>query len=322
MITEIGNQTVKQHRPDKVILDVNKPYLYLHEDEVQFDGTLKNVNTIFLTNKECSFKCVMCDLWRHTLDESTPIGAIPQQIKYALERLPKASVIKLYNSGNFFDTQAIPVADYEEIAMLLHDFDHVIVENHPKMISSNISNFKSLLKGTFEVAMGLETIHPVVMPKLNKQITKDNFRIAVAFLREQDIIVRAFILLNPPFLKGSEENKRWCINSVEFAFDVGVSACSIIPTRGGNGIMDLLEEDGEFLPPTLNELETVFAESLRLKKGRVFCDVWDLQKISDCKKCFEDRKNRLARMNLTQQVASEIHCSCTMNGSLGRLSIV
>lgn len=318
MITEIGNRTVKQHRPKKEEVDSSKPYLYLHEKEVQFDGTLKTVNTIFLTNKECPFKCVMCDLWRHTLDESTPIGAIPRQIEYALERLPKASVVKLYNSGNFFDGKAIPVSDYEKIANLLDDFDHVVVENHPKMIGSKISDFKSMLTGTFEVAMGLETIHPAVMPKLNKQITKKNFRRAVSFLRDQDIIVRAFILLNPPFLKGAKKNREWCLKSVEFAFDAGVTACSIIPTRGGNGIMDLLEEEGEFFPPTLQELETVFVDSLRLEKGLIFCDVWDIEKFSSCKMCFDKRKKRLETMNLTQKIVSEIDCSCRDINSMDR----
>ena len=311
MNTEIGNRTVEQYRPKKEDLDVNRPYLYLHEKEVQFDGTLKSVNTIFLTNKECPFKCVMCDLWRHTLDEPTPVGAIPRQIEYALERLPKSSVIKLYNSGNFFDGQAIPVADYEEIAKLLHPFDHVVVENHPKLIGKKISDFKKMLTGTFEIAMGLETVHPEVMPKLNKQITKDNFKKAVTCLSDSDIVVRAFILLNPPFLKGAEENREWCRKSVKFAFESGVSVCSIIPTRGGNGIMDLLEDQGDFLPPTLHELETVFDDALRLKMGYVFCDLWDLEKISTCNNCFSGRKRRLEKMNLTQEIAPHIRCNCS-----------
>ncbi len=310
MITEIGNQTILRHRPKKEELDVNKPYLYLHEEEVQFDGELRSVNTIFLTNKECPFKCLMCDLWRHTTDEPTTVGAIPRQIEYALERLPSASVLKLYNNGNFFDKQAIPASDYEKIAKLCYEFDHLIVENHPKIIGPNISEFKSMLTGTFEIAMGLETIHPDVMPKLNKQITKDNFRKAVSHLREQDIIVRAFILLNPPYLIGTKENRKWCLKTVEFAFDTGVSVCSIIPTRGGNGIMEILAEQGEFLPPTLQELESAFSDALQLNKRLVFCDLWDLEKFSECDKCFNERKKRLGKMNLTQTIMHEIDCTC------------
>ncbi len=58
----------------------------------------------------------MCDLWRNTLTETVPRGAIPQQIDYALAQLPAARQIKLYNSGSFFDKQAIPPEDYEAIA--------------------------------------------------------------------------------------------------------------------------------------------------------------------------------------------------------------
>ena len=79
-------------------------------------GEIASVNTLFLTNRECPWHCVMCDLWKNTLTETVPVGAIPAQIEYALARLPTARVIKLYNSGSFFDPRAVPVADYPAIA--------------------------------------------------------------------------------------------------------------------------------------------------------------------------------------------------------------
>lgn len=252
----------------------------------------------------------MCDLWRHTTNEPTPQGAIADQITYAQDRLPVATVAKLYNSGNFFDGKAIPRSDYPAISQQLADYKHVIVENHPKLTGSYIHQFKNMLNGTFEIAMGLETIHPDVLPKLNKQITTDLFRKSTEILVNADIDVRAFILLNPPFLTDENENIEWCLKSVMFAFDAGVTACSIIPTRAGNGIMDQLEATGEYVKPRLEALEIVFDEALKLKQGRVFCDVWDLQKFSDCDSCFEQRKNRIEQMNLTQTTLPRIECSC------------
>ena len=73
----------------------------------------------------------MCDLWRNTLTETVPTGAIPAQIDYALQRLPPARQIKLYNSGSFFDPQAIPLQDYPAIASSVKGFERVIVECHP-----------------------------------------------------------------------------------------------------------------------------------------------------------------------------------------------
>ncbi|MCC5912824.1 MAG: hypothetical protein JJU46_00495 [Balneolaceae bacterium] len=307
---EISNRSVKKLRPEKELVDPNRPYLWLNEEEIQADGVLRSVNTIFLTNRECPFKCTMCDLWRHTLDEPTPDGAIPEQICFALDRLPDADVIKLYNSGNFFDGKAIPRKDYQAIADLLSGYEHVIVENHPKLIGDFIPQFRDLLNGTFEIAMGLESIHPVVMPKLNKQITRESYCKASEFLVSNGIDLRAFILLNPPFLTDPEENIEWCLKTVEFAFDCGASACSVIPTRDGNGIMEKLREDGAYVPPTLSAFEEVLDRAIGLGRGRVFADLWDLEKFSDCSSCFETRKTRMHQMNLNQIIQKPIECSC------------
>ena len=302
-------------RPAKKKLDPYKPYNYLHEREVDDRGVQRKVNTLFLTNSECPFKCTMCDLWKHTLDRPTPEGAIPEQIAFALNRLPEASVVKLYNNGNFFDTKAIPAADYPVIARLLRGYDRLIVENHPKLCNERCLEFNTMLDGKLEIALGLETIHPEVLPKLNKQITVENFSEAVSFLSANDIATRAFILLNPPYLTNARENIEWTVKSVEFAFEAGVGTCSIIPTRAGNGIMDKLKRDGSFIPPTLQALETSFEQSLELEKGRVFADLWDLKHFSNCDRCFEERKSRLEEMNLSQEIIPPVQCPGPCNES-------
>src|SRR5260370_339314 len=43
--------------------------------------------TIFLTNRECPYRCLMCDLWTNTLDATVPKGAIAAQIRDALINL-------------------------------------------------------------------------------------------------------------------------------------------------------------------------------------------------------------------------------------------
>lgn len=307
---EISSQIIREFRPKKARINIEEPYMFLHEREMQKNGKIETVNTIFLTNKECPFTCLMCDLWKHTLDEPTPKGAIPAQIEYALSRLPDATVVKLYNSGNFFDGKAIPESDYQQIADLLSDYDHVIVENHPRLIGQCVDTFQSLLNGTLEIAMGLETIHPQVLPALNKNFSIFDFKRAASFFREREIDIRVFLLLNPPFLTDEELNLEWCLKSVNFAFDEGVKACTIIPTREGNGIMQRLKESGDYVPPTLRALESVFSKALMLGRGRVFCDTWDLTLFSDCEKCFDVRKKRLESMNLNQEHMPEIACDC------------
>lgn len=314
MKKEISSKIIRGYRPKKAEVKVTEPYMFLHEREMQKSGRVESVNTIFLTNKECPFTCLMCDLWKHTLDEPTPAGAIPAQIDYALSRLPDATVVKLYNSGNFFDGKAIPECDYQSITELLSGYDHVIVENHPKLIGPMVDRFQNMLNGSLEIAMGLETVHPQVLPALNKNFSIDDFKKAASFFRNRDVEMRVFLLLNPPYLTDEKENYEWCMKSVEFAFDQGVNACTIIPTRDGNGIMQKLKANGDYLPPKLNALETVFADALSLKRGRVFCDTWDLGLFSECSSCFEGRKDRLEKMNITQNVQPEITCDCNSGG--------
>jgi radical SAM enzyme (TIGR01210 family) len=301
---------IEKLRPARNIVNPDIPYHFLHEQEPDQDGNLQQINTIFLTSKECSFKCLMCDLWKNTLKGPTPKGAILKQIDYALNRLPKADIIKLYNNGNFFDQKAIPPSDYPGIIERLRLYSRVIVENHPKLCGQACIDFNEKLNGKLEVAMGLETIHPDVLPKLNKQLSPEDFKAAATFLRSYEIGMRAFILLNPPFLTGEQENKQWTLKTVQFAFECGVGCCSIIPTRPGNGIMEALQQQGFYVPPALNALEEVFEKALELKQGRVFADTWDIGFLSGCSICFEARKHRLEQMNLSQKFYQRIACSC------------
>ncbi len=108
-----------------------------------------------------------------------------------------------------------------------------------------------------------------------------------------------------------EEGIEWAVRSFTFAFDVGVQCCSIVPTRAGNGIMEQLEQDGHFAPPTLASLETVLEEGLRMQRGRVFVDLWDVERFYACQHCGPARGVRLRQMNLTQRLLPAVSCDCT-----------
>src|SRR4051812_32596245 len=128
-------------RGPKNSVDPRRPYAFLVEDERSASGEIVPIATLFLTNRECPFRCLMCDLWQNTTDESVPLGAIPTQIDFALPQLPPARQIKLYNSGNFFDPQAIPPEDHRAIIERVRRFENVIVENHPRLTDDRCLRF-------------------------------------------------------------------------------------------------------------------------------------------------------------------------------------
>lgn len=306
---EINDRWIVAHRGPKNPVDPQIPYAWLVEKERTASGNIEDTGIIFLTNRECPYHCLMCDLWKNTTDEPVPAGAIPSQIARALEQMPPARHLKLYNSGSFFDGKAIPEEDYTEIAALINGFDTVIVESHPRLINDKCLQFRGMLKPDLHIALGLETVHPGVIRRLNKRMTLEDFENSVHFLSRHQMMSRAFILVRPPFLSETE-GIYWAERSIDFAFHAGVECCTLIPVRAGNGAMDLLGNMGYFTPPDIGSLEKVLEYGIGLGKGRVFADTWDIGLFSTCDKCIVERTKRLTEMNLSQQIISPVVCSC------------
>jgi len=313
---EIGDKWILYHRGEKNPVDPFKPNNYFIEKERTVSGTVGDVSTIILTNSECPFRCLMCDLWKNTTDKPVPEGAISEQIEYALFHLPVTKHLKLYNSGSFFDTRAITKNDYKKIASLVDNFETVIVESHPAFINKNTLLFRDLIKPKLQVAIGLETVHPEVLQKLNKKMKLSDFKRSVRFLSSNGISSRAFILLRPPFLSESE-GVSWAKKSIFYAFSTGVTFCTVIPVRSGNGALDALAANNYFEKPDIRSLEEVIEYGIELNEGLVFSDLWDIDSFSSCNKCLEKRKERLLQMNLDQIIYPEITCSCTGNPPSG-----
>ncbi len=293
-----GDEWVLARRPPRNPVSAERPYAWLVEPEPAPGGVV-DVATVFLTNRECPFRCLMCDLWKNTLEAPVAAGQIPAQIRWALARLPPARHLKLYNSGNFFDPLAIPPDDYADVAEVAAPFERVIVECHPKLVGRRFREFRRRLAAELEVALGLETVHPDVLPRLNKQMTLDDFAGAVAAVCAEGAHARAFILVRPPFLSDAE-GLEWARRSLDFAFAAGVECCSLIPTRAGNGAMEELARQGLFAPPSLDSLERALEHGLSLRAGRVLLDLWDIDRVSPEAPNRAARLARLARMNLSQ----------------------
>jgi radical SAM enzyme (TIGR01210 family) len=291
----------------------DRPYAHLVEQERLGSGAIGDVATIFLSNRECPWKCVMCDLWQNTtITRGTP-GEILAQIQFALDQLAPASVLKLYNSGSFFDPGAIPGSDWKAIAALCNRFKHLIVECHPRLIDQRVIEFKEFLSCSLEIAMGLETAHSTVLDALNKRFTLHDFERATAFLKQNNIQVRTFLLVQPPFVPKGEQFD-WLTRSIRFAFDSGSDIVSLIPLRAGNGAIEELIRQRMAEEPALRDLEAAQEFGIELGQGRVFADTWNLARFSACEYCLSARRERILRMNLAQEVESPIRCASCGNG--------
>ncbi len=322
---------VRARRGPRNALAPDKAYAQFVEIEPDEDGRPTEVSTLFLTNRECPWRCLMCDLWQNTLETSVPPGAIPAQISNALRTLhpsginpPMRRFLKLYNAGSFFDPHAIPPGDYPAIAALCEPFERVIVESHPSLINARFDAFleeltrhrdRNATRSHLEVALGLETIHPMARDRLNKRVSLDQVQASASRVLQSGAALRVFVLVSPPFL-GGDDPVASAVATAQFAFDCGAGVVALIPTRGGNGAMEHLRTAGEWTPPTLRQLEQSFDQTLGVQpkrpgraSARTFVDTWDLGRFSDCPSCFPARRTRLERMNLGQKLEVEVACA-------------
>lgn len=309
----IGGTTVDRRirnlRPPKARADAYVAHGSVLEAERRPGGKIEQALTVFLTGAECPFTCAFCDLWQWTLDGPTPPGALTRQLQSVLEARdgPARDRLKLYNASNFFDQRAVPSEDVLGIANLAAPFASVTVESHANTIGPKTLEFARQIPGRLEVAVGLETIHPVAAAQLNKRLDLTRFDSAVRFLSDNSVDLRVFVLLGAPYVP-VDETVAWTVRTVEYAVERGAAVVSIIPVRGGNGELERLQGLGHFTPPTLLQLEESLDLSLRFTSAVVTADLWDTDRLPACENCRADRVERLRRINVGGRTESRVSC--------------
>jgi len=338
-----GRAHVRRLRGPRVAVDPEAPVAVWDEVEVAGPGRTVASRVVILAGAECRYTCAMCDLWRHTLPAPTAPGRLPRQVRLAVERPWDDGAadgaargfgrwIKLYNGSNFFDPSAVPPDDLPAIARLVAGSGRVIVENHPRLTRDAVPRFRDRLACRLEVAMGLETVHADVLPRLGKQMTLDDFASACDRLRAWDVDIRAFVLLGLPWLE-PDAFVAEAVRGVAFAAAHGVRHVSLVPLRPGNGFIDALVADGRCRLPTAAHVEQAAARLVdRVARPAatgaangetggmvVTVDLWDWPRLAGtCAACREPRRLRLEWMNLAQATVppAVLGCGCSV-GSPG-----
>jgi archaeosine synthase beta-subunit len=306
---ETADSRIRSLRPAKPHVDPSRAHGTLLERERRPGGAIEEALTVFLAGAECPFACSFCDLWQWTIAGPTPSGALTAQIGAAIasHNGPSPDRVKLYNASNFFDPRAVPPDDVQNIARLLSDIGAVTVESHASTIGRRAMDFADAISGRLEVALGLESIHPVAMSESNKRLDLSRFDQAVAVLKGRDIDVRVFVLLGMPYVPAAE-SVEWTLRTVEHAVRVGADVISIIPVRPGNGEIERLQRLGFFTPPTMSQLEEALRATIRQNHAVVTVDLWDVVRLADCEQCRDQRIDRLRAANLSGVLAAATAC--------------
>ena len=309
MSASAADLRIRSHRPPKPNVDPFAAHGSLLEAERRPGGAIEQALTIFLSGAECPFTCSFCDLWQWTIDGPTPRGALTKQLESVLQSLsgPRPDRLKLYNASNFFDARAVPPDDVPLIAALAAPFAAVTVESHVNTIGPRTLAFARQVTGRLEVAVGLETIHPVAASMINKRLDLSRFDAAARLLSDNGIDLRVFVLLGAPHVP-ADETIAWTVRTVEYAVARGAAMVSIIPVRGGNGELERLASLGQFTPPTLRQLEAALDGCMQFADAVVTADLWDVERLPACEPCRTARVQRMRRLNLSGEGEPPIDC--------------
>lgn len=308
-------------RPVAVIKE-QEPWRELPPDQLppgqaaQWKTSLVDVLTVFLTGATCPIGCNMCDLHQYTVPGPLIPGQTILQVRDALKQIGKVNLpddasqrwIKLYNSGNFFDRNSVPPADYKGLAELCRQFERIIVENHPLIGASLHDDFLSILNeshesGQLEIAVGLETIYPGALERIGKRMQLSDFDRYAHDLAERQIALRTFLIVGFPDLSLAE-SIQWALRSVRYALEQGTRHVSLIPARPGDGWAGRAGQLPRLEVPALIDL---LAESFIMAQDTNACislDLWDLEK-SVQGEVQADQLQRLQNAILSQSLTSD-----------------
>ena len=258
-------------------------------------GTRGHELVIILATRGCQhyfsdeLGCTMCGYNNDSTGELETAESIETQLEIALQKHENdmASsndvVVKIFNSGSFFDETEIPAVSQEVIIKRVSSFSRVkeiAVESRPEFITLDAVH---RLKGNasqdqrIEVGIGLESWNDEVrLDLVNKGFTREQFLQAHELLKDNGIGTKAYVLLKPLFLDElqSYEDARETINQLQ---GLGVSTISINPVAiHAHTLAEEFWERGSYRPPWLWTIAMLVHETFtmpsRNKDVLVLCD--------------------------------------------------
>ncbi|MFX1238252.1 MAG: archaeosine biosynthesis radical SAM protein RaSEA [Promethearchaeota archaeon] len=319
---------------------INRPVSYWIKEDRLRSGIGKEF-TIILRTKGCKWAlsenggCSMCgyiqDASTNDITESNLVAQFDHALSDKIKEITNDShnyVIKLFNSGSFFDESEISSstrkAIYEKISNI-DKFKEVVVESRVEFINSSVLKemADSLKKKYIEVAIGLETASDYVRQNyVNKGLLLEDFKQAILNCKKYGIGVKAYLLFKPPFLSEKSAIDD-CFDSIKTCIELGVSTISINPINIQKGsLVEFLWKQKKYRPPWFYSLFACLKKALRpedLKLVRVVSDPsgsGSPRGIHNCtdRNCNEIMMRMLRKFVLTQNIHElnykESKCNC------------
>lgn len=269
------------------------------EIEIFPDGRPRTIGTAFLRNGRCPLACVYCALYRQAGDAPVDGPEIAAQIRNARARLPEAKGWKLYNASSLFEPRSIRQsdADLAAIAGSVADLDLVVVEARSEQ-AARAPAFAREIGGHLEVAIGLEVADDGLLRRLGKPTTIARFCEAAAILRDHDVLLRAFVLVQPPFVRG-EDAAALARATFDLAVSAGARVVSLLPVVSEHAPMERLRASGDFREISAQDYFAIVSSCVARGGALVLAVPSALARLPGCETCRGARVAALEELNQT-----------------------
>jgi len=294
------------------IKNSKEPVKYWSEPDILNNKPSKAFVIIFRT-RGCSWHlksgCSMCGYFNDSLLKNQNQNDIIKQYEKAMERYNGEKIIKIFNSGSFFDNKEINSENRKKIIKdLANKSEKISVESRPEYITNkNLKEIYNIVKEkNFEIGIGLETVNDIIRNQsINKGFNFDQYLKAVNIMKKYDFKIKTYLLLKPPFL--TEEKS--IIDNIESVKKIQniTDMISLNPTNiQSNTFVEYLWKSDRYSPPWLWSILKVLIESKKIIGDKVIkCDVvggGSFRGPHNCGKCDNDILNNISKFSQIQNI--------------------
>jgi len=302
--------------------DAKKPVSCWSEKDVLDDKIIDAFVIIFRT-KGCSWAlnsgCSMCGYFNDSMWENVSDSDLLAQFDTAMNNYSGQNFIKIFTSGSFLDDEEIkPIVRKKILGKLVETADKVSVESRPEFITDEkLSEIKDYFKSkTFEIGIGLESASNFVREHcLNKGFTFEEYKKATKILKKQDVKLKTYVLIKPPFLT-EKESIEDAINTVDKIKTI-TDTVSFNPTNvQRNTLVNYLWNRKQYRPAWLFSVVKILKESKKTAGSvRIKCDIsggGSIRGAHNCKLCDRRFLDAVYEFSLSQNinVFKELDCNC------------
>ncbi|UCE10153.1 MAG: archaeosine biosynthesis radical SAM protein RaSEA [Candidatus Thorarchaeota archaeon] len=204
--------------------------------------------------------CTMCSYLLDGTSVPPSAAELVEQFAAAMSKLDDEEAplsVKLYTSGSFLDSEEFPSEAMKSVLETIAQdprITQVVVESRPDYVTeSNVSLLRSILGYRhIEIGIGLESMNERVrMLCVNKGFSSDDFEQALLTAKQQNIGVRAYVLIKPPFMTERDAILD-SVLTVRQSAALWASTVSVNPVNiQRHTLVEQLWTDGLYRPPWL-----------------------------------------------------------------------